>query len=90
MEDKIPFFKKLLKEKILILDGAMGTMIQGYEFTEKDFRGTRFTSHPCDLKGNNDSKLLPWEVTTPLIRTILDGAVSKEDKLSITKLAEKP
>tara|TARA_B100000676_G_C17377405_1_gene483702 strand:+ start:66 stop:233 length:168 start_codon:yes stop_codon:yes gene_type:complete len=43
-----------------------------------------------DLKGNNDSKLLPWEVTTPLIRTILDGAVSKEDKLSITKLAEKP
>ena len=54
MEDKIPFFKKLLKEKILILDGAMGTMIQGYKFTEKDFRGTRFTNHPCDLKGNND------------------------------------
>jgi len=66
MEDKIPFFKKLLKEKILILDGAMGTMIQGYEFTEKDFRGTRFTSHPCDLKGNNDLLVL----TQP--KTIMD------------------
>ncbi len=40
--------------KILILDGAMGTMVQRCKFTEEDFRGERFTSHPKDLRGNND------------------------------------
>ncbi len=44
----------LLKERILILDGAMGTMIQGYQLSEADFRGSEFANHPCDLKGNND------------------------------------
>ena len=46
--------EKLLKEKILVLDGAMGTMIQRYSLDEKDFRGERFANHSCDLKGNND------------------------------------
>lgn len=44
----------LLKERILILDGAMGTMIQRYKLTEADFRGKEFADHPGDLKGNND------------------------------------
>ncbi len=44
----------LLKERILLLDGAMGTMIQRYKLTEEDYRGERFKQHPCDLKGNND------------------------------------
>lgn len=44
----------LLKERILILDGAMGTMIQRYKLEEKDFRGDRFLEHTHDLKGNND------------------------------------
>ena len=44
----------LLKEKILILDGAMGTMIQSYRLKEEDFRSTQFKDHPKDLKGNND------------------------------------
>ncbi len=43
-----------LKERILVLDGAMGTMIQNYQLEEKDFRGSRFTNHPCSMKGNND------------------------------------
>ena len=43
-----------LKRRILILDGAMGTMIQSYQLTEQDFRGARFKDHPGDLKGNND------------------------------------
>ena len=43
-----------LQEKILVLDGAMGTMLQDYRFTEADFRGTRFKDHPCPLQGNND------------------------------------
>ena len=46
--------EKLLKERILVLDGAMGTMIQRYSLDEKDFRGERFINHTCDLKGNND------------------------------------
>jgi len=44
----------LLRERVLVLDGAMGTMIQRYQLTEEDYRGERFTDHPCDLKGNND------------------------------------
>ena len=44
----------ILKEKILVLDGAMGTMIQDYKFSELDFRGSRFKDHPSPVKGNND------------------------------------
>lgn len=43
-----------LEDRILILDGAMGTMIQQHKLTEADFRGTRFAKHAHDLKGNND------------------------------------
>ena len=45
---------RLLKERVLLLDGAMGTMIQRYKLGEVDFRGERFKDHPGDLKGNND------------------------------------
>ena len=51
----------LLAQRIVVLDGAMGTMIQRHRLGEEDFRGTRFADHPRDLKGNND--LLP--VTRP-------------------------
>ncbi|MEY3922105.1 MAG: hypothetical protein RL634_1866 [Bacteroidota bacterium] len=44
----------LLKEKILVIDGAMGTMIQRHKLTEADYRGIRFADWPSDLKGNND------------------------------------
>ena len=44
----------LSQQKIIILDGAMGTMIQRYKLEEADFRGERFAKHPSDLKGNND------------------------------------
>lgn len=44
----------LLKEKILVIDGAMGTMIQRHKLTEADYRGNRFAQWPSDLKGNND------------------------------------
>lgn len=46
--------EELLKERILLLDGAMGTMIQQYKLSEADYRGERFRDHPADLKGNND------------------------------------
>lgn len=46
--------EKILNERILVLDGAMGTMLQAYSFTEDDFRGTQFKDHPCPVQGNND------------------------------------
>lgn len=46
--------KEMLEHRILILDGAMGTMIQRTNLGEKEFRGTRFQNHPVDLKGHND------------------------------------
>lgn len=46
--------EEILKERILVLDGAMGTMIQKYNLTEQDFRGERFKNHKYPLKGNND------------------------------------
>ncbi len=49
---------RLAREKILILDGAMGTMIQRHKFTEEDFRGERFKGHAKDLRGNNDLLIL--------------------------------
>jgi 5-methyltetrahydrofolate--homocysteine methyltransferase len=46
--------RQCLNERILIIDGAMGTMIQRYQLEEKDYRGERFANWPSDLKGNND------------------------------------
>ena len=46
--------EELLNEKVLVLDGAMGSLIQGYRLTEADFRGNRFAGHVVNLKGNND------------------------------------
>jgi len=43
-----------IKKRILVLDGAMGTMLQAYKFTEEDFRGERFKDYPTPLQGNND------------------------------------
>lgn len=54
MQNKIEILKQLLESRILVLDGAMGTMIQRYNLSESDFRGDRFKDHACDLKGNND------------------------------------
>ena len=45
---------QIAQERILILDGAMGTMIQAYQFSESDYRGEQFADWHCDVKGNND------------------------------------
>ena len=47
-------FRQLLGKRLVILDGAMGTMIQRHKFCEADFRGSRFAEWPRDLRGNND------------------------------------
>ncbi len=49
---------RLLHERIAIIDGAMGTMIQRYKLQEADFRNAALEAHPKDLKGNNDLLVL--------------------------------
>ena len=56
--DRTPELQSLLTHRILILDGAMGTMIQQHKLGEADYRGARFADHPKDLKGNNDLLVL--------------------------------
>ena len=52
--DAADAFRRLFAARIVVLDGAMGSMIQTFNLSEADFRGERFKSHPHDLKGNND------------------------------------
>ncbi|MBA4250493.1 MAG: methionine synthase [Chlorobiaceae bacterium] len=54
MQNKFDLISDILSKRILVLDGAMGTMIQRHYLSEKDFRGSKFQNFPNDLKGNND------------------------------------
>lgn len=83
--------KIILKERILVLDGAMGTMIQRYNLKEEDFRGARFKDHKHSLKGNNDI----LSITRPdIIREIhtkyfLAGAdIAETNTFSSTSIAQ--
>ncbi|MFN8845829.1 MAG: methionine synthase [Bdellovibrionales bacterium] len=58
MQNIINEIQARLKNEILFLDGAMGTMVQQYKLGESDFRGDKFKNHPVDLKGNNDLLVL--------------------------------
>ena len=58
MTDTHDLITSLFEERILVLDGAMGTMVQRAKPTEADYRGARFADHPSDLKGNNDLLVL--------------------------------
>ncbi len=66
--------QQLISQRILILDGAMGTMIQQYNLSEKDFRGERFGDIPGQLKGNNDLLCLTRpDVITDIHRKYLEA-----------------
>ena len=54
MENKTELLRKILDRRIMIIDGAMGTMIQQYKLSEEDYRGERFKSHESSLRGCND------------------------------------
>src|SRR5687767_1809493 len=56
--ERLAAFHRLLTERIVLLDGGMGTMIQGYKLSEADYRGEQFKDWPCDLKGNSDLLVL--------------------------------
>ncbi|KTS15155.1 B12-dependent methionine synthase [Pantoea dispersa] len=58
MSNKTATLQQQLAQRIMILDGGMGTMIQSYKLDEQDFRGSRFADWPCDVKGNNDLLVL--------------------------------
>ncbi|NNF04467.1 MAG: dihydropteroate synthase, partial [Rhodothermales bacterium] len=69
MNDRMTLLEQALAERILVMDGAMGTMIQRHAPDESAFRGLRFADHPAELKGNND--LL--SITAPdIVRSIHD------------------
>ena len=51
---RLALLESLLQERILVLDGAMGTEIQKYRLTEADFRGDRFADWPTDVRGNSE------------------------------------
>lgn len=56
--DKTELLRTIAQERILLLDGAMGSMIQQYKLKEEDFRGERFSQHPSSVQGNNDLLVL--------------------------------
>ena len=78
-EERIAYLKKEVKERVLILDGAMGTMIQKYKLQEEDYRGERFKNHQSDVKGNNE-----------LISLVHCGAVGVPDSESLRNLPPPP
>src|SRR5262245_37439106 len=53
-QERLARLPSMLRERILVLDGAMGTLLQRHGFTEADWRGTRFADHPRDLRGDSD------------------------------------
>ena len=71
---RIERLKRLLEQRIVLLDGAMGTMIQEYKLDERGFRGERFRAHGRDLKGNNDILTLTRpDIISAIHRTYLEA-----------------
>jgi len=71
---RVSSFRSLLRERIVVLDGAMGTMIQRHGLSEAQFRGSRFEDWPSDLRGNNDLLVLTQpQLITAIHRAYLDA-----------------
>ena len=80
-----------LQERILILDGAMGTMIQRHTLSESDFRGTRFAAHAYSLKGNNDLlSLTRPDIILDIHRAYLEAGsdIIETNTFSSTRIAQ--
>ena len=83
--------EKEIQERILILDGAMGTLVQSYQIDEGDFRGDLFLSHPRDLKGNNDILCLTQpEVVEIIHKDFLDAGadIIETNTFSATRVSQ--
>ncbi len=74
MNPTFRLLQDIMKQRILVLDGAMGTMIQQYNLTDEDYRGQAYKDHPHALKGNNDLlSITKPEVIQEIHRTFLDA-----------------
>jgi 5-methyltetrahydrofolate--homocysteine methyltransferase len=83
--------EEVLQKRILVIDGAMGTMIQRYHLEEEDFRGERFKDHPCSLKGNNDLlSVTKPEVIKEIHRAYLEAGadILETNTFSATTIAQ--
>ncbi|CAA0125339.1 Methionine synthase [BD1-7 clade bacterium] len=83
--------KSLLDKRILVIDGAMGTMIQRYDLQDKDYRGERFEDFPSDLKGNNDLlSLTRPDIIKDIHRAYLKAGadVIETNSFNATKIAQ--
>jgi 5-methyltetrahydrofolate--homocysteine methyltransferase len=90
-EQRLLLLRPLLRERILVLDGATGTLVQRYGLTEADFRGERFRDHPCDVRGNSDLLCL----TRPdVVRAVHDAYLAagadiiSTDTFTATRIAQ--
>lgn len=82
--------KQQLENRILLLDGAMGTMIQAHKLEEADYRGARFADWPCDLKGNNDLLVLTQpRIITDIHRAYLEAGadIIETNSFNATQIA---
>ena len=76
-DERIRWLESALRESIVILDGGMGTMIQGAGLGESDYRGERFKNFPQDLKGNNDLLTLTQpELIASIHKAYIDAGAS--------------
>ncbi|MBI1723856.1 MAG: homocysteine S-methyltransferase family protein, partial [Gemmatimonadetes bacterium] len=83
--------EKALTERILVLDGAMGTMIQSYGLEEADYRGERFRGHPRPLRGNGDVLVLTRpDVIAGIHREYLEAGadIVETDTFTATRIAQ--
>jgi len=89
--EKYKLLRELLEERILILDGAMGTMIQSHKLGEAEFRGVRFKNHHKDIKGDNDILNLTCpEIITAIHRQYLEAGadIIETNTFNSTRIAQ--
>ncbi len=93
--DLLPKLKVLLEQRIVLLDGAMGTMIQAHKLGEADYRGKEFANHPKDLRLNNDllkelaksgKRVLPGEIHSSIGVVIGKGKGNRHPWISFASL----
>jgi 5-methyltetrahydrofolate--homocysteine methyltransferase len=88
---RLALLPDLLRQRILVLDGAMGTMLQAYGFSEADFRGERFRDHPRDLRGNSDLLCLTQPAAVSAVHAGYIGAgadVVSTNSFTATRIAQ--
>ena len=91
MNATMDVLSRLLRDRILVIDGAMGTMIQRYQLDEQAFRGKRFKDHPCDLKGNTDIlSLTQPDIIRDIHRAYLDAGadIVETNTFTATSIAQ--